>query len=273
MVFHHEIPPRWDCLSHPLAIRVLPCYSTNTMRIVLNIFLLFGFCFKSPGIVYKNKAHNPGGKKVQSFHIPSGAYKKAQYAVLDNYEDYPWGVCFPKGKHNFKRKHLNWTSTAMKKWNTQYHAFVQSYEYDTLVANPVDFPFPESHLYHRVDHRSYFVGGWPDPNGKLMIWSCDKKKYNLVYPVFGPTRDNVLAYYRSKNPVEKRYMKFWGLPYHVSGDFYGQIVMSDRHKWEKHHFINVMMHELGHLLGLPHLDPEETNIMAQWGFGCKDRGY
>ncbi len=252
------------------------------MKILMALFLLSGFCFKSSGIVFykQDKAHNPGGKIVQSFHIPSEAYKKEHYAILEKPGDYPWGVCFPKGKHNFEQKHLNWTWQAMEEWNEEYDAFVQSYEYDTLVSNPLDFPFPGSHLYHSVDNRSYFVRGWPNPKRKLLTWSCDKDKYNLVYPLFGSTKDTVLAYYRSINPPDWYRDLFVGVnstlisgPGDLPWDFFGQIVMSNKHKWEREHFINVMMHEFGHLLGIPHLEPDETEIMASQGFGCKDGGY
>ena len=37
-------------------------------------------------------------------------------------------------------------------------------------------------------------------------------------------------------------------------------------------FINVMMHEWGHALGLPHLRPQDTDIMTSHGFGCETDG-
>ena len=38
-------------------------------------------------------------------------------------------------------------------------------------------------------------------------------------------------------------------------------------KTEKH-FKNIMIHELGHALGITHLPPDETNLMQSQGFGC-----
>ncbi len=229
------------------------------MKTLMALFLLSGVCFKSHGIVYKkkmNKAHNPGVTELQSFDLPSKAYEVKQHWFLDNPYDLPWGVCFPKGKHNFKRKHLNWTSTAMEVWNRSYDSFVYDHKAVVLYSHLDDYP--DSH--HRFfDVEDYVVRGWSDPDKKLLVWSCDKEKYNLVYPVFGPTEDNVLAYQRGKKKK--------------GGDFYGEIVMSDREEWKKHHFINVMMHELGHLLGILHLDPEKTEIMASHGFGCKAGGH
>ncbi len=215
------------------------------MKILMALFLLSGFCFKSPGIVYKNKAHNPSGKIVQDFDVPKWSYEKEHYSFLENPWDYPWGVCFPKRKHNFEQKHLNWTGIAMEKWNTKYKSHVETYIYLTKERE-------------RKGEMPRSADGFPIPERKLFKWSCDGMEYNLVYPRFGPTKDKVLAYYNAKNP--------W------FSDFYGNIVMSNKHKWEREHFINVMMHELGHLLGVPHLEPDETEIMASQGFGCKDGG-
>ncbi len=226
------------------------------MKILMALFLLSGFCFKSPGIVFykQDKASGPGTITLKNFDIASKSYKNKRKWILEHHEDYPWGVCFPKGKHNFEQKHLNWTWEAMEEWNEEYKSHVHT------------------HIYKNGKIDKSFKTGFPDPDDKLLIWSCDKEKYNLVYPVFAPTKvdkktgTQALAYYQPHNP--------W------FNDFYGSIVMSNNVKekngkikvWEEEHFINVMMHELGHLLGIPHLKPEETNIMAQWGFGCGKGG-
>ena len=35
-----------------------------------------------------------------------------------------------------------------------------------------------------------------------------------------------------------------------------------RREWDREFFINIMVHELGHALGLPHLDPAISEIMS-----------
>ena len=241
------------------------------MKILMALFLLSGFCFKSHGIVFykQDKARGPGKATFKDFDIASKSYKNKRKWILNNHNDYPWGVCFPEGKHNFEQKHLNWTWQAMEEWNDEYDDFLSIHKHNTLVPSEyLHFPFDVSRIF--IYPKDYHVAGWPS---KLLVWSCDKEYHNLVYPVFAPTKVNketkrqALAYYQPHNP--------W------FNDFYGSIVMSNNVKeengkikvWKKHHFINVMMHELGHLLGLPHLNPEETNIMAQWGFGCREGGH
>ena len=42
--------------------------------------------------------------------------------------------------------------------------------------------------------------------------------------------------------------------------------------WTKAYFINVMTHELGHALGLPHMKAENSDIMTSHGFGGQCKG-
>ena len=149
----------------------------------MSIFLISGFCFQSPGIVFKQKQRNPDRQTRKTFEWNN--YEKWTYKLLRAH-NYPWGVCFSKGNNSFK------------------------------------------------------------------------SKYNLIYPQFGSLPDNVLGMY---DPIDPWF-----------SDFHGRIIMSNKEEWEKPHFINVMMHELGHVLGLPHLKRSQTDIMTSHGFGCATEG-
>ena len=50
-------------------------------------------------------------------------------------------------------------------------------------------------------------------------------------------------------------------------NFHANIVMDSNTKWNRTYFMNVMIHELGHALGIPHI---QTDIMQSHGFGCDD---
>ena len=50
------------------------------------------------------------------------------------------------------------------------------------------------------------------------------------------------------------------------------LIEMDIRNWKPELFINVMIHELGHALGMPHAFPGDSEIMISHGFACKTRG-
>ena len=49
-------------------------------------------------------------------------------------------------------------------------------------------------------------------------------------------------------------------------------IKMDIRDWTRELFINVMIHELGHALGMPHAFPGESELMTSHGFDCETRG-
>ena len=84
--------------------------------------------------------------------------------------------------------------------------------------------------------------------------SCDSDTRNIIYT--GKTHlSNSLAYYSPRD-------------WYDFSDFYGIIVFASNRDFTKAHFINVMLHELGHALGLPHAPASQSYIMIPKSFGC-----
>ena len=178
--------------------------------------------------------------------------KNKDYNVLSQ-RFFPWGVCFfipgfldIEGASETSSLEDEWTKDAIQKWN--------------------------------ISYTNYKVNRWEStdvvgiPEGPLFVKSCDRDKYNIIYTV--------------KNDIGSYTEDTWGRYWNVDSfwdfrTFYAVIEMDNEHffnsgkprVWNRAHFVNVMMHELGHALGLPHMKGENSKIMTSNGFGgqCKDQ--
>ena len=90
----------------------------------MSFLLISGFCFKSPG-----QAKNPEKKIRCSYE--SSQMKGITVRFL-NFRAFPWGICIPRGNHNFTQQEVTWTWQAMQRWNKSYKEYIDRYKYKVL---------------------------------------------------------------------------------------------------------------------------------------------
>ena len=179
------------------------------------------------------KTNNPKDVLRCSYDA-KGLYKRELTILKPQY--FPWGVCVHHHDH-LNRDERDWTREAMQIWNTKY----ENYKYNQWGLG--------------------YVSGIPE--GSLFVESCNRNKYNIIYPkkeeLYDPANgEDTIAYY-------KPYDYWWDFV-----TFYGVIAMDSNTRWNREHFINVMVHELGHALGIPHAPKGSSEFMIAKGFGCDE---
>ena len=149
-------------------------------------------------------------------------------------EFFPWGVCL---NGNTSRLEDTWIREAVNKWNKGYIKYKEKI------------------------WKSAYVNRIP---GQLFTISCDDSKYNLIYVSKEDLPNNTLGTYEQTN--QDKFLEGYIKMDTIDEEGKPRI-------WTKDHFINVMIHELGHGLSLPHMNPDRTELMRTAGFGCLDYQY
>ena len=202
---------------------------------------IYGLCFVIvwlfPGKAL-SQTNNPRTVERCGYNMDFPDRKGGYYTRKDRIlpvEFFPWGVCL---NGNTSQLEDTWIEYAVNKWNEDYIKYKE-----------------------KVWKRAY-VNGIP---GQLFTISCDDSKYNLIYVRKEDLKpDDVLGRYRPDEDT------LWDYKY-----FHAFILMDNKEGntpriWERAHFINVMIHELGHGLAIPHMPPSRTELMRTAGFGCED---
>ena len=191
----------------------------------------------------------PRREKRDSYEMKDKEYQTRKFYFLPK-EYYPWGVCVRKpgflSGEQISETETDWVDRAITIWNREYDKYKIDRWGDADVVNI--------------------------PQSPLFVRSCNPKKHNIVYILKKYIQNkNVLGGYSAENwkfaPWENLfdYRKWWG----DGRQFYGYIAMNTQRFYSYKHeifFINVMVHELGHVLGVPHLHPKNTEFMQSTGY-------
>ena len=181
-------------------------------------------------------------------------YEYQEYITLPA-GHYPFGVCLRKpwyldGRETSTEEDV-WIYEAIEVWNRGYDNYINRTWGDTI--NP--YPYVVSSYNSGNVNRVVYI-----PDGPLFKHdTCDSSKRNLIYVTIN---DLDMGVYGTYQPVDS----YWDFL-----QFYGKIEIN-KHKTANYKalFINVMIHELGHALGIPHLPPETTHLMRQVNYGCDE---
>ena len=189
----------------------------------------------------------PKIKDRNSYEMDRDKSIEKRYALLPE-EYYPWGVCVQKpnflGGYQISEEEEKWVDIAIAEWNNEYDNYKIRRWGDTDVVNI--------------------------PQSPLFIKSCNTKKHNIVYILKENLHKDTIGRYTSVDCLlYLGHLCVWG----DGRQFYGKIEMNthwfrqSKHNFKKEKFfINVMIHELGHALGIPHLHPKDTEFMESHGF-------
>lgn len=147
---------------------------------------------------------------------------------------FPWYICLDESKLTHQEE--EWTRIAMQRWNRGFKDF--------LDRKPG---------YRKALTRKRFK---IIPEGTLFIDACTNYSDGIIrITKVKQSAGNVATFYPQ---VQQDVGRF------------NVLIEMDKRNWDRELFINTMMHELGHALGIPHLIPAESGVMALINSDCEE---
>ncbi len=179
-------------------------------------------------------------------YSPTKKYKKEDYLL--NWEEYPWGVCLEKS--NLTDKEKEWTRHAIKNWNEGYKKYAKKRVNEIPQLKKQKLLFIETCQHQKNDTEDYGIkdhgiidiekGGLPNENETLFgYW---QPSFKISFDGNCKWKVGIKGFIRVKRMSKVK---------------------------TKQRFINIMTHELGHAIGIPHLPPwglfEQENTQIMYG--------
>ena len=163
--------------------------------------------------------------------------RQIKYSIVPA-NHYPWGVCVLKPSFISDVIETNVNETTKKE--------------DVWTRSAMNIWNEE---YKRYKKRRWGRGDPVEMPGTLFTESCDRERYNIIYTV------------KKELPTGGAEQQFFA---DNENSYIFSVIQMDQKDWDRSAYINTMLHELGHALGIHHLSQEKTEVMLSHGQGCPE---